>query len=168
MAGRLAETLVLTKRIERFQILHATLLLIGGVRRIRPEYCQQAITSFPLHAFYTDTLGLSLNLSQAALQDIVYELYPLDTLGFGMAFNASIIETLNIYSHDDVVSFSFGGLVASFIDSIKEHTAQIETVGISLQFGVSDTQLIDNVIQLNTEEIIAIGLGNLSAVLEDI
>lgn len=168
MVGRLAETLVLTRRIERFQILHATLLLIGGVRRIRPEYCQQAITSFPLHSFYNDTLSLALNLPQASLIDIVLETYPIDTLSVNLAFTASIVETLIISSYEDINLLTFGALSASFIDSIKEYTAESDTVSMSLSFGVSDTALIDNVVTTSPSDTLAISLGTFAAILEDV
>lgn len=168
MVGRLAETSGLTKRIERFQILHATLLLIGGVRRIRPEYCQQTITSFPLHSFYNDTLGLVLNLPQASLIDIVLENYPVDTLSVDLAFTASIVETLLISSYEDVNLLSFGALSASFIDSIKEYTAPLDTISVSLSFGVSDTALIDNVVTTSPLDTLAISFGTFAAILEDV
>lgn len=168
MVGRLAETLVLTKRIERFQILHATLLLIGGVRRIRPEYCQQAIASFPLHSFYNDTFGLVLNLPQASLIDTVLENYSVDPLLVNLGFTASIVETLLISSYEDVNLLSFGAFSASFIDSIKEYTAQSDTILVSLGFGVDDTALIDNVVTTSPLDTLAISFGTFAAILEDV
>lgn len=168
MVGRLAETLGLTKRIERFQILHATLLLIGGVRRIRPEYCQQAITSFPLHSFYNDTIRLTPELTQAALLDVVLENYPTDTLLVNTAFSAAILETLLIYSLDDSISLGMGAVSASIIDTVKEYSLEYDNVAIGIDFGVGTSSLIDNVIETNQTDTVGIGLGSLNAILEDV
>lgn len=168
MAGHLQGTLALTKRVERFQILHATLMLIGGVRRVRPEYCRQAISSFPLHTFYNDALELSIGLSASQILDIVIEQYPVDTVLVTPAFTAMLLETLNIYETNDTVLVGFSALTASFIESIEETAIQTETVAISIGLVIGDTNLIDNVLVTSLDDNFTVSFGNLIAVLEDI
>lgn len=170
MDGLSAGTLVLTKRIERFQALHATLLLIGGVRRVPPQFCRVAINSFPLHTFYTDTLGVTMGLDASGVGfiDIVKEAYSTDTLEISASFDCVFLETLLQYSHEDSLSVSMGALNAVFIDSLKVYDAGADSVSVTMAFADSNTMLIDNVIQLNSEESVGISVGNFVASFEDL
>lgn len=164
-------TLVLTNRKEKFQILHATLLLIGGVRRDKPQYCRLAISSFPLHSFYTDTLAftLGLDLSNTSLNDVVLENNQVDTIAVSLGLSAAIVETLLIYTiPDEAVSINFGTISASFIDSIKTYEAQFDTISIGIGMSLGSTELIDNVIQIPIEDTVSIGFGSLVCSFEDI
>lgn len=159
----------MTSRREKFQILHGALLLIGGVRRDKPEYCTTAISSFPLHTFYDDTLGLTIELPSASVIDIVLQTFPVDTLSVDMSFNASIIETLLLYSLDDSIALALGTLTASIIDTVKETAMQTETLSIGIDFVLGSTALIDSVVPMdNVVDTISLGFGTLAAVLEDI
>ena len=168
MVGLLQGILALTKRVERFQILHGALLLIGGVRRARPEYCRQAILSFPLHTFYVDSVNLSLALSDSAFVDIIKERTMVDVLEVGMGFNLILVETLKSISTQDTLSVGLSPLFAQFLDSTIELAVQPETVSVSVGLNLATTTLIENVVTNAAQESVQVSLGAFVATLGDV
>lgn len=170
MVGLLQGTLALTKRVERFQILHGALLLIGGVRRARPEFCRQAICSFPLHTFYNDSVDFSIGLSVSAsgFIDLIKEVPIAESLSVNMVFSAVMLETLSTINADDSITFGVSSVSGLFLDTILELQTPPETITVSLALNLASTNLVENVVPNDAQESVAVSLGALAATLEDV
>jgi len=157
--------LALTKRRESFQILHATLLLIGGVRRPRPEFCRRAISSFPLHGFYNDGISLGIGLDAAQVIDVVkVGNIENDSISLGVTLDSFILtdiiktrnelETIQLSANlvavsliainpqldarsNETISLATQLINVSLLQVVIPVQAPRETISISLQFTAS-------------------------------
>ena len=172
MAGLLLETLALTRRIERFQSLHAVLLLIGGVRRARPEFCETTIKSFPLHNFYYDSVSANLGLDGMQIIETLFQTTQEDVVSLNLTVDTfALLELLFILNIEDSVSAELSLLSLSLIDSgfvnIDDSNAIADFVTTSLT--VESFQMLDTVVGMSpADEVVTMNLVIDTMALEDV
>ena len=128
--------------------LLAAVLFAGGTRRVKPEYCNRAIVSFPLDPFFYDTLGVTAGITFFALTDSTFMTYEKDTLGVEtsvtmFALIESVIPTVSI----DLLSanYSVTSFTISDVVKVADNLATPDKLGVVYGIGGGQFTLTDSV-----------------------